>query len=205
MDYIVYKLFKIAQYSSGNLRLYDWGWSFFSSKNMQRLLTSWGSYRKLCTVSLSELRLPSLTYEQSSWSAYEHYRTLMANPARTNWGDAWGMVWSELTSLYYEHVKSTNICIHAFSRTWQTANFEISERDRQVESGGSKDAKTIAGSFYPALLHQNTQLNTPFSQKINCMNKLYAVKADGIEKYLLQNKYFIILPTCHKNTSIWCC
>lgn len=111
MNYIVYKLFKIAQYSSGNLRLYDWGWSFFSSKNMQRLPTSWGSYRKWCTVSLSELRLPSLTYEQSSWSAYEHYRTLMANPARTNWGDAWGMVWSELTSLYYEHVKSTNICI----------------------------------------------------------------------------------------------
>ena len=94
---------------------------------------------------------------------------------------------------------------HAFSRTWQTANFEISERDRQVEAGGSKDAKTIAGSFYPTLLHQNTQLNTPFSQKINCMNQLYAVKADGIEKYLLQNKYFIILPTCHKNTSIWCC
>ena len=94
---------------------------------------------------------------------------------------------------------------HAFSRTWQTANFEISERDRQVEAGGSKDAKTIAGSFYPTLLHQNTQLNTPFSQKINCMNQLYAVKADGIEKYLLQNKYFIILPTCPKNTSIWCC
>lgn len=42
-------------------------------------------------------------------------------------------------------------------------------------------------------------------QKINRINHLYAVKADGTETYLLQNEYFVIPLTCHENTSIWCC
>lgn len=38
--------------------------------------------------------------------------------------------------------------------------FETSQRNPQVESGGSKDAKTLADSFCLTLLHQNTRFNT---------------------------------------------
>lgn len=49
--------------------------------------------------------------------------------------------------------------MHSAARD-ELQSFKLPKRNRQLESGGSKEAKTVADSFYPTLFHQYTRFNT---------------------------------------------
>ena len=49
--------------------------------------------------------------------------------------------------------------MHSAARD-ELQSFKLPKRNRQLESGGSKEAKTVADSFYPTLFHQCTRFNT---------------------------------------------
>ena len=49
--------------------------------------------------------------------------------------------------------------MHSAARD-ELQSFKLPKRNRQLESGCSKEAKTVADSFYPTLFHQYTRFNT---------------------------------------------
>ena len=49
--------------------------------------------------------------------------------------------------------------MHSAARD-ELQSFKLPKRNRQLESGGSKEAKTVADFFYPTLFHQYTRFNT---------------------------------------------
>ena len=49
--------------------------------------------------------------------------------------------------------------MHSAARD-ELQSFKLPKRNRQLESGGSEEAKTAADSFYPTLFHQYTRFNT---------------------------------------------
>ena len=56
--------------------------------------------------------------------------------------------------------------MHSVARD-ELQSFKLPKRNRQLESGGSKEAKTVADSFYPTLFHHDLTHMTSLWQTIN--------------------------------------